>query len=105
MKILTEGHKYTLDNFEDSSTYQEIQFIEKELDPTVGVAGALKTVNDGTTNEEVLAVLINRLQYLYYKFPSKETFRAIESLEYALEQLERRTKDRTDRGVEGKHLP
>lgn len=104
MKILREGHKYALDNFENSEEKQELQFIEKELDPTVGVKGALKTVNDGTTNEEVLAMLINRLQYLYYKFPSKETFRAIESCEYALEQLERRTKDRVERGVEGKHL-
>ena len=104
MKILTEGHKYTLDNFEDPSTYQEIQFIEKEIDPDSDEPGAIRTVNDGTTNEEVLAVLINRLQYLYYKFPSKETFRAIESCEYALENLQRRTEDRIKRGVEGKHL-
>lgn len=89
MKILTEGHKYSLDNFTEVGVPgQTLQFIEKKK-----VEDELITVNDGTTNEEVLKVLINRLQYLYYKLPSTETYRAIGSLGYALKELESRTND------------
>ena len=102
MKILTEGHKYSLSNFEEDGNEQTIQFIEK-------IKGKnddddLITVNNGTTNEEILKMLINRLQFLYYKFPSQETMRAIQYAEFSLNELERRTKDRKERKVEGKHL-
>src|ERR1035438_9551743 len=54
MKVLTEGHFYELDSM-DGSFPQRIQFIEKVL----GVDGkSFVTLNDGTTNEEVLDVLI-----------------------------------------------
>lgn len=105
MKILTPGHKYELRNFEQDlpELNQRLQFIEKT--PEVGVlGGGLITVNDGTTNEEVLAVLIDRLQFLYNKFPSRETAIAITKLEEALMWLEKRTRDRIARNVEGKHL-
>ena len=102
MKILTEGHQYSLSNFEENDTEQTIQFIEKIKGNSDG--DDLVTVNNGTTNEEVLAVIVNRLQYLYYKFPSKETLYAIQNIEYAIGQLEKRTEDRKERGVEGKYL-
>ncbi len=98
MKILTPGHKYELDNFNGSPNKQTIQFIEKEK----MVDGGLTTVNDGTTNEEVLAILINRIQYLNGMFPCRENSIVITKLEEALMWLEKRTKDRVKRGVEGK---
>ena len=65
MKVLTQGHKYVLNNFENESDGQTIQFIEKQLllgefakDAT---DGTMVTINDGTTNEEVLAMLIDRM--------------------------------------------
>lgn len=116
MKILREGHKYQLENLEKGFEEQTIQFIEKELvtsktHPVLfaeGVGkpkeGELYTVNQGTTNEEVLKVLINRLSFLYYKFPSHETLHAISSLQSALSALGHRTKERVKRGVEGRKV-
>lgn len=109
MKVITPGHLYELANFENSDTpCQTIQFIEKQPvkvpdgnDPT---KGELETVNDGTTNEEVLKVLIDRMQFLYNKFPSEETWCSIQHLKSALYAQQSRTYERQQRGVEGKHL-
>ena len=102
MKILRPGHLYELANFEHpENPGHVIQFIEKE--PKEEGSTELKTINDGTTNEEVLKVLIDRCQSLYNKFPSRETALAITRLEEALMWLEKRTRDRIARGVEGKH--
>ncbi len=102
MKSLIAGHKYELSNFEnpekDGQVIQFIQKIPSQENPT-----QLTTVSDGTTNEEVLAVLIDRLNHLYNKFPSRETAVAITHIETALMWLEKRTKDRIKRGVEGQH--
>lgn len=104
MKVLTEGHRYELENFEaKDQPGQVIQFIEKSPAPgqTLGV---LTTVNDGTTNEEVLKMLINRMESLASKFPSYETFCAIDHLKQALYAQQSRTYERQQRGVEGKAL-
>jgi hypothetical protein len=102
MKIKVEGHKYELDNFENKEKEgQTLQFIQKEL---VGSDQYLVTVADGTTNEDVLEVLINRMEYLQGKFPCKENEYAISNLQQALIWLNERTKNRVQRGVEGKHL-
>lgn len=100
MKTLTFGHKYELENFENKQNPgQTLQFIEKK--PVSEGSSELKTVNDGTTNEEVLAMLIDRLNYLNGKFPCKENAVALTHIETALLWLEKRTKDRKARGVEG----
>jgi hypothetical protein len=97
MKVLTPGHAYALDFFEDRDRPgQTLQFIQKEGEP-------LKTVNDGTTNEEVLSMLIDRLRFLHGKLPSRETAIAITKLEEALMWLEKRTAERKARRVEGTH--
>lgn len=62
----------------------------------------LVTVNDGTTNEEVLAVLIDRLNYLNGIFPCRENAIVITKLEESLMWLNKRTADRKNRGVEGR---
>ena len=107
MKTIIEGHRYELENFEaKDQPGQVIQFIEKIPTNIDGVTmpGALTTVNDGTTNEEVLAVLIDRMQSLQAKFPCRENAIATTHLETALLWLEKRTSDRKARGVEGKQL-
>jgi hypothetical protein len=101
MKRLTVGHKYTLDHFE-SDGVETLQFVEKE--PVSEGSTELRTVNDGTTNEEVLAVLIDRIRYLQNRFPCRENALAITKLEEALMWLEIRTSDRKSRGVEGKQI-
>ena len=102
MKILTPGHKYELANFENPSLPgQTIQFIQKA--PVAG-SSDLETVSDGTTNEEVLKILVNRMEFLYAKFPSEETLCSIQHLKSALYAQQSRTYERSQRGVEGKHL-
>ncbi len=99
MKIITPGHKYQLENFENKEGYQTIQFIEKR--PTAADLIQLTTVNDGTTNEELLKVLIDRLNYLQEKFPCRENAIVITKLEESLMWLNYRTAQRLARGVEG----
>jgi hypothetical protein len=102
MKILRKGHRYQLDGFEKTHTgTQIIQFIEKEKEQG---SDELTTIYDGTTNEEVLAMLINRMNYLQDKFPCRENAMAITKLDEALMWLNKRTTDRIQRGVEGKHI-
>lgn len=104
MKTLTQGHRYELENFEaKDKPGQVIQFIEKRPVNTIEGGTALETVNDGTTNEEVLKMLIDRMNHLQAKFPCRENAIATTHMETALLWLEKRTADRKARGVEGKH--
>lgn len=98
MKIIDPGHVYEVQNLGEEST-QTITFIKKE--PVAEGSTELKTVVDGTTNEEILAVLIDRLNILNAKFASEETVQAIASIQEALDLLNKRTEDRKARGVEG----
>ena len=99
MKVLTEGHKYELSGFEKAENTQEIQFIEKA--PIAKGSTELATLNDGTTNEEILEVLIDRMKYLQGKFPCRENAIVITKLQESLMWLEKRTADRKKRNVEG----
>lgn len=102
MKVIRTGHRYQLENFEDKTQVEQtLQFIEKEPGPN----GSLHTLFDGTTNEDVLAMLIDRMNYLQGKFPCRENAIVITHLETALLWLEKRTADRKARGVEGMHKP
>jgi len=99
MKVLTPGHRYQLNHFEAPNTFQVLQFIEKQGPEP------LRTINDGTTNEEVLAMLIDRLRFLQAKFPCRENAIALTHFETGLMWLNERTKERQTRGVEGTHQP
>ena len=102
MKNLVAGHTYELSNFENKNEKgQVLQFIHKE--PIEEGSAELKTVSDGTTNEEVLEALINRMNFLNGKFPCRENSIVITHLETALLWLEKRTNDRIKRNVEGKN--
>lgn len=106
MKVLTEGHRYQLKSFEPNVNGEEqiLQFIHKEpVKDSATQEDKLFTVSNGTTNEEVLEVLINRMQFLQNKFPCRENAIVITNLEESLMWLNKRTADRQKRGVEGKH--
>lgn len=101
MQIKVEGHQYEMSNFENKENPgQVLQFIHKEPNEN----NELITISDGTTNEEVLEILINRMNFLNNKFPCRENSIVITHLETALLWLEKRTNDRIKRNVEGKHL-
>lgn len=95
MKTIVPGHKYSLANM-DGSPDQILSFICKDARD-----GAFVTVEDGTTNEEVLAVLIDRILCLNAKAPCRENEICLMHLDTALLWLEKRTRDRQSRGVEG----
>ena len=93
-----EFHEYNLLNFEEG--VQHISFIHKEKDDN----GILRTVKDGTTNEEVLKMLIHRIGCLNVVMPCRENSLAITKIEEALMWLQKRTADRVARNVEGTPL-
>lgn len=95
MKVNVPGHNYSVANFENPDKDQTIQFIHKE--PT-------GTICDGTTNEELLKVLIDRTKYLNEKFPCRENSIAITKMQEALMWFNERTIERLARGVEGRHV-
>jgi hypothetical protein len=101
MKILTKSHKYELENFEHpEKPGQVIQFIEKHYD---GCGDPLPstTTTDGTTNEELLRVMIDRMRGLNEKMPCRQNSIAITKLEEAAMWLNDRTEERRSRNVEG----
>lgn len=101
MKIIEEGHKYELDNFE-SDGVQTLSFIKKV--PTSPGSSELESVMRGTTNEEVLLVLIDRLYYFQNKMPCRENALIITKLEEAAMWLDKRAMNRHSRGVLGKNV-
>jgi len=105
MRAITPGHFYALKNFEGGNEAQSLQFIEKETGMATTGPIELTTIHDGTTNEEVLLMLIDRLKFLGDRLPSRETSIAITKCEEALLWLNKRTNDRVTRGVEGTHKP
>jgi len=95
MKVLETGHRYGLANMDNPSIIQELSFINMLPDGTR---------IDGTTNEEVMTMLIDRMEYLNSKFPCYDNEITIIGLKLALKAQFHRTEDRIKRGVEGKHL-
>lgn len=92
------GHDYEVHNVENGT--QHILFIKKEaLD-----GGELKTIHDGTTNEGVLDVILDRIKVLDRAMPSEYNKIAIAGIVQAICAMEDRTEERKNRGVEGKHI-
>lgn len=103
MKAIVPGYTYALRNLhptEGGPRTTEISFVRKEADQD----GNLVTVADGTTNEEVIQMVIDRLKFLDGKLSCPQNELAIDRLEEALMWLECRTSDRISRGVEDSFL-
>lgn len=103
MKVIKEGCEYELQNLEGVAGVipQTVSFTQKKPnkeDPT-----KLDTIKNGTTNEEVLEMMINRLQFLIKLLPDPHTREALRCMNAALDHLNERTKQRKARGVEGTH--
>lgn len=98
MKVLTPGYLYEVANFKNPETPgQQIQFIENKANEN----GEFTIINNGTTNEEILAMLIDRLTFQSKLLPNRETSIAITHLQDAENWLLRRSRERAARGVEG----
>lgn len=90
----TDTSVYVLNPFKDGGEEQAIKFYEMYEDGSH---------NDGTTLEELLRVFILRLRSLNERFPCRENSLAMTKAQEALMWLNERTRDRIERGVEGKH--
>jgi hypothetical protein len=107
VKVLVPGHQYELSHFDNPEESTVISFINKRpKQDGEGVihSGEMEVVFDGVINEDLLIMLLNRLKFLFDKFPSGETAMAIGHLTNGLGCLLARTEDRKIRQVEGKHL-
>lgn len=104
MKFIEPGHVYQLQNVERNGgvSFQEISFMQKE--PVSEGSSELDIVRVGTTNEEVIAMMIDRFEYLQEKVPCKENEAALVALRQVAFLMEKRTQNRKERGVEGKRL-
>jgi len=91
---MEEKTTYTLRSFKPEGPEQTIQFYKLNEDGSF---------QHGTTLEELIAVGIERLQFLNGRFSSRENALAITKMQEALMWLNERTRDRKARGVEGKH--
>lgn len=89
MKTYRKGSSYGLENFVDKSKEQLINFIEKERD---GDSSYL--VQDGTTNEELIKVIIDRIEFLNEKRSCFENFNALNHLKEANFWLKERIKSK-----------
>lgn len=98
-ETIERGYIYELANSGEGS--QTLRFIKKV--PTSPNHTTLDILEDGTTNEVVLAVIIDRLQFLDELVPSDFNKDAIMHVQAALSALESRTADRVKREVEGTH--
>ncbi|MFA5378121.1 MAG: hypothetical protein WC455_20380 [Dehalococcoidia bacterium] len=101
MRVLSQGHKYIAQNYDNPDNGQPIQFIEKRRSAFDEDNAPMETVNDGTTNEEILAILIDRMQVLQAKVACRENAIVITKLEESLMWLKKRSYERTARAVEG----
>lgn len=96
MRKIDKGHKYELKN--STEPHQILTFIKKTPIPD---SDKLELVYDGTTNEEVLKALIDRIEYLNSVVASRENQYIITLLKKALMWSEKRTHDRKKRKVLG----
>jgi len=103
IEVLKTGHTYKVGHFVNPEESSTIQFVDKEPNPENPTQ--LDLVSDGVTNEDLITVLIWRLNYLQSKFGCREKAMAITKLDEALLWLEKRTRDRVARGVEGQQKP
>jgi len=89
MQTIIVGYRYEVADLDDTATTQTIQFVNK-------LEG-----KDGTTNEELLKVLIHRINHLQTKVPCRQNAIAITKLEESLMWLGQRNQDRISRNITG----
>lgn len=104
VNVIDAGHTYELHHHQDPNSdsdvgVETIKFVKKEQQGKEG--DPLTTVQNGTTNEAVLEMMLDRLQHLNSIMYDELNDKAIAKIKDALECLYRRTRKRETRGVEG----
>lgn len=86
MKAIDPGHLYALDTYDGDDLTQTLRFMKREGHRYPGNAGA----HPGTNSQEVIRVLIDRIQYLQQQWPCIENLVIMSALRTALCQFELR---------------
>lgn len=95
MKILDPGHRYEVAIYDGGESFARvIQFMKRVGDGYPGNAGP---PYEGTNIQEVLRVLIDRVQYLDGQISDKSNLMVIDDLRHALRALELRAARRHGR--------
>lgn len=108
MNVLIAGHKYELQNLTpdikipDSKAPQVLRFIQKT--PSSVDRSLLVITQNGTSTEEVLDALIDRIAVCNEMCHCKENDRILENLMIARFWCDARTNDREQRRVKGKNV-
>jgi len=97
MKIIDEGHIYELSPTGLEKTPENVVQFLKRVDG--------KVFYEGTTNEEVLEMLLDRMAFLQAQLPCFENSQVINLLGLALDWLNHRTEKRIKQGVETTDKP
>lgn len=104
MKVIDPAHTYVLEGYVNRKDTQIIYFVKKR--PSRVSDGEMIVEQDGTTNEELIDVIIHRLNTFQEGAGGcRQNALAITKLEEAKHWLEDRTNERIARGVEGTHKP
>lgn len=92
MKIIDPGHKYELDHL-DGINKSILTFVKREGNKFPGNIGHY----EGTNLQEVLRILINRIEYLNNQVPDKRNLVIIHKLLKSIWLLEDRAAERHNR--------
>ena len=87
MRVIKDGVMYELESTDKS--VQILMFIHKDKDSG--------DIVQGTTTEEIIAMLIDRIETLNVKNKSSENDTAIRNLEIALREIKKRNKNKSDK--------
>lgn len=103
-EVIEPGHVYDAFDTELSEepghiNKTRIVFMRKE--PRQAGDSEMEVTLEGTTTEAVLGILIDRVQYLQEQVPCDENKVVLQGLFKARDWLDKRTKNRQARGVEG----
>lgn len=101
MRSLDDGHLYEAEPHQGEGPAQPIQFVKKQMATDAHGNRAFATVTPGTTNEELIRIVIDRTNRLNAKAGCVENHTALGHLHLALAAFESRTRDRRARNVEG----
>ena len=89
MKVIDPGHLYELDSY-DGEDHQWLMFFKREGSKYPGNVG----INPGTNIQDVLRVLIDRVQYLNNQVPCSQNLRVLSALRVSIIFLEERAAER-----------
>lgn len=102
--VIEPGHVYdALDTelSEEPGHINKTRIVFMRKEPIQPGATQLDITLEGTTTEAVLGILIDRVQFLQGLLPCEENKQVLQGLIKARDWLDKRTKNRQERGVEG----